>query len=80
MDWTYYIGVAFAAVVGAYWAVRMRRLPIVGKIIFVILSLGFTLFGAMSAYLHTGPFALRQFLASMLCVLTIGAISWAVRP
>ncbi len=80
MDWTYYIGVLCAAAAGVYWAIRMRRLPIVGKIILVILSLGFGLFGAMGAYLHTGAFALRLFLASMLCVLATAAISWRYRP
>ena len=76
MDWTYYIGVAGAAAAGIYWAIRMRRLPIVGKVIFVIFSLGFGLFGAMSAFIHTGAFALSLFLASLLCVLALGAISW----
>jgi hypothetical protein len=80
MDWTYYIGVAGAAAAGIYCAIRMRGLPIVGKIILIIFSLGFGLFGAMSAYIHTGAFALRLFLASMLCVLAIGAISWRYAP
>lgn len=71
IEWTYYLVVAFSLGVGAYGATRLG-LSIVGKAIFVMLSLVFGVAAAATGLIHSGPRAAFSF---AVCIASVGVMA-----
>lgn len=72
-DWSYDVAI-LAFVVAACVAAARLRLPIAGRLAFVLLAVACGPLGIIGAHFRTGPIALLTFAAIVGCVLAMTAI------
>jgi hypothetical protein len=76
LEWTYYIPIILSPVIGAYWSTRLARLSLFDRVLLVFCATTFGVAIAFCGYFHTGTRAVLAFIASLISLSLIGAISW----
>lgn len=77
--WEYFAGCAIFVAFIAERALRLRRLPLMGKMAQVVLALICWPLGALGAYFATGPIAWSIFIAAVGLLSTIAVIDYRYR-